>query len=300
MRTAIGRRTAIAALGSVALARPAVARVVPEELALFDWTFDEAHPFVHRAMVLAPKHLAEGEKAPVLVLFHGLGEAKQGHAAGTFAWLDRYGLGSSYARLRKPPVASVEQRHDLESDRATAINAELAARPFAGLVLVCPFTPNVWSFRSSDDALDALTSFVTGALLERVTREIPLANTARVGVDGCSLGGFVALETFARRPDRFATVGVVQPAIAGRAIARYADAIAAVAGKAPLGVHVESSKGDPYLPVSEKLAAALAARSVAHDFLAPKGPHDQPFLRDVGTLEMLLWHDRALRRGSAP
>ena len=203
----VDRRTALLALASFALARTASARVVPDDLELFDWTFDETHPFVHRAMVLAPKHLAAGEKAPVLVLFHGLGEAKEGHASGTFAWLDRYGVGSSYARLRHPPIASVEKRRDLTDERATALNADLAARPFGGLVLVCPFTPNVWSFKSTETALDALGAFVTGPLLQRVSREVSTAGAARVGVDGCSLGGFVALEVFSRHPARFATAG---------------------------------------------------------------------------------------------
>lgn len=295
--THVGRRGALAALGAFALSAKALAlaRVVPDELALFDWTFDETHPFVHRAMVLAPKRLAAGEKAPVLVLFHGLGEAKEGHASGTFAWLDRYGLGSSYARLRAPPLASVEKRHDLTPDRASALTAELGGHPFEGLVLVCPFTPNVWSFKSPETALDALTTFVTGALLDRIAREVTASDPTRVGVDGCSLGGFVALEVFARRPDRFATAGVVQPAIAARSIERYADALAGAAGKTLRGVHVESSKADPFLGVSEKLARALGDRHVANEFIAPKGPHDQPFLRDVGTIEMLLWHDRALR-----
>jgi pimeloyl-ACP methyl ester carboxylesterase len=283
----------LAALAGSTLAR---ARTVPSDLALHDFAFDRTWPFVHRAMVLAPTHLPADTKVPVLVLLHGLGEAKEGHASGTFAWLDRYGAGSSYARLRSPPLASVEKRKDLTDDRATTLNAELAARPFGGLVLVCPFTPNVWSFKSTEMALDKLTEFITGDLMSRVGREIAVADTTRVGLDGCSLGGFVALEVFARKAERFATVGVVQPAISSRGVPRYADVIAAALRNAPLGVHVESSKADPYLRVSQELVDALGTRSVTADFIAPPGPHDQPFLRDVGTLEMLLWHDKALRR----
>jgi len=35
--------------------------------------------------------------------------------------------------------------------------------------------------------------------------------------------------------------------------------------------------------------------TVARDLLVLPGWHDQPWLREAGTLEMLLWHDRALR-----
>lgn len=293
---ALGRRSAIASLAALATSGVARARTVPDDLVLHDFEFDTKWPFVHRAMVLAPTHVPEGAKVPVLVLLHGLGEAKEGHASGTFAWLDRYGVGSSYARLRKPPLASVNKRHDLTDERAATLNDALAALPFGGMVLVCPFTPNVWSFKSTELALEKLTEFITGPLLDRVAREIPVANTGRVGLDGCSLGGFVSLEVFARKPDRFATVGVVQPAISSRGVSRYADVLTAALAKAPLAVHVESSKADPYLRVSQELVDALGVRGVAADFLAPPGPHDQPFLRDVGTLEMLLWHDRALRR----
>jgi enterochelin esterase-like enzyme len=270
-------------------------RVPPDDLRLFDWTFEKRHPFVRRAVVLAPTHLAAGEKAPCLVLFHGFGEAKAGHEVGSYAWLERYGLGSSYRRLRHPPVASVSRQKYLSEARAAQLNAELEKRPFGGMVLVCPFTPNVWSFRSTPDALDALADFVAGELLDRVAAEIPFADTspARTSVDGCSLGGFVSLEVFLRKPARFGALGVVQPAISSRGVARYVDAVAGRPGGAP-PVHVETSRGDPYLAVSKELAAALVKKSISCDLIVPPGPHDQPFLRDVGTLELLHWHDRVL------
>jgi predicted esterase len=265
----------------------------PPDLRLLDWRFPGDKPFVRRATILAPTHLPEGQKAPCLILFHGLGEAKEGHESGAYAWLDRYGAASCYARLRRPPVASVLKRKDLTDARAEELNKLLASDPFRGLVLVCPFTPNVWSFRDTPGTLDALAGFVTGELMERVVREVPEADGTRVGVDGCSLGGFVSLEVFRRKPQSFASFGVVQPAISHRQIAGY---VASLKGRPGLPVHVESSQGDPYLQVSRDLHKELLQGGVSSEFIAPPGPHDQPFLRDVGSLEMLLWHDRALRR----
>jgi len=295
----LSRRGLLGALAAAPLA-PSLARAEahktpPADLRLLDLKFPGEKPFVRRATVLAPTHLQAGQKVPCLVLLHGLGEAKEGHETGAYAWLDRYGAASCYARLRSPPLASVHKRKDLTDARAAELTAELKKNPFGGLVLVCPFTPNVWSFRDTPATLDAFASFVAGELLDRVASEVPEADTsaARTGVDGCSLGGFVSLEVFRRKPARFGSFGVVQPAIGHRQIPGYVEAIAARKG---LPVHVETSTADPYLLVSKDLHAALGKAGVDSSFIAPPGPHDQPFLRDAGSLEMLLWHDRALRR----
>jgi enterochelin esterase-like enzyme len=298
MTVRVSRRTVLKG-GALALVPPVLrSPPVPVDLVLHQWQFERSTPFVHRAVVLAPSNPPEGERLPTLVLFHGLGEAKEGPVPGAFAWFERYGLASCYSRLMHPPIASVIKRQDLREERAREINAELAATPFRGMILVCPFTPNVWSFKSVPLALDALTAFVDELLLPRVAKEFPQADVSpdRTGVDGCSLGGFVSLEVFSRKPARFGTLGVVQPAIGQSSVARYADMIAAARAEHPrLAVHLESSKADPYLPVTKDLAGSLDRRSVPAQLSVPPGPHDQPFLRDVGTLEMLLWHDRALR-----
>jgi hypothetical protein len=263
--------------------------------------FPGEKPFVKRAMVLMPTHLPEGEKVPTLVLFHGFGEAKAGHEVGVFAWLDRYGAASSYGRLQRPPVASIDQRRDLREPRAAEINERLGREPFGGMVLVCPFTPNVWGYRDTPATLDAFADFVAGDLLDQVGKQVPCADVspARTGLDGCSLGGYVSAEVFARKASRFGTFGVIQPAIERSKIGDY---VAAVTGRpgGTIPVHIETSTGDPYLGVSRDLQSAMKKAGVASEFIAPPGPHDQLFLRDVGCLEFLLWHDRTLRATPPP
>ena len=39
----------------------------------------------------------------------------------------------------------------------------------------------------------------------------------------------------------------------------------------------------------------LTRRGVANDFVVLSGQHDQTFLRESGSMEMLLWHDRRPR-----
>ncbi len=290
-----GRRRALLALGGACLGSGrARGAELPDDLRPLDWSWPNAGGLVRRALALVPTHLAPGARVGTLVLLHGLGEARQGPKAGAYAWLERYGLGQAYARLRRPPVASVLPRHDLTPARAGEINAELAGLPFRGLVLVCPAIPDVWAAGNVPATLEALAEFFAGPLLERVAREVPEARGAggSVGLDGCSLGGFVALEAALRRPGPWASVGVVQPAVGAAQAVRYAEGLAAAGPRRP--VHVETSRGDPYLGASRRLADELSKRGVPCDLSISPGPHDQPFLRDVGSLEMLLWHDRRL------
>ena len=41
-------------------------------------------------------------------------------------------------------------------------------------------------------------------------------------------------------------------------------------------------------------AKALGELGVDSELVVIPGPHNQPWLREIGTLEMLLWHDRHL------
>jgi len=249
--------------------------------------------------VLVPRGLPEGKRAPVLVLLHGLGESSSDEP-GVHAWVDRYGLLTSHARLSHPPVAMQNGRGDLTPERAHAIDDELHARPFDGkVVFVCPFAPNMSRFPDPMRTLDRFASFVCDVLLPKVHGETPAdASAARTGIDGCSLGGHVALELFLHKPEVFGVWGGVQAALREASAPRWADRIAeALRAAGPRRLHVETSRGDPFRAANAALSRELEKRHVPHDFAVLPGPHDQPWLREVGTLEMLLWHDRALRGG---
>ena len=297
------RRSWVLGATSLLLSNPsfvaATPVVRPAGLQILDWSFRTRDKVPCRSLVLVPDHLDRTKKHPVLVLFHGLGEAKEGPLSGVYAWLDPYGLGSCYERLRNPPVAGVEKRPDLRPERAAEINRQLNDQPFRGMIMVCPFTPNVWTM-PVNPALDTLTSFVVDELLPAVNEHVEFADTTAdsVGVDGCSLGAFVSLEVFRRRPERFGSVGVVQPAIGKDAVGLYADAVvqAKNKGRNISSVHVETSTGDVYVEESKALVKALEQRGIKGILRVPPGSHDQPFLRDVGTLEMLLYHDTTLHR----
>ncbi|UQA55060.1 alpha/beta hydrolase [Polyangium aurulentum] len=293
------RALLLGACGSVSLAalRRAHALEGGEDLDVRDLALEGDRTLGRRMTLSVPRHLGAGERAPLLVLLHGLGETGD-ERAGAWAWLERYGLGSAYARLRRPPVVRTSKRADFPEARLRLVNEDLARAPFRGFVVACPYTPNVNKAANPAAALDGYARWIAEVVVPRARAEAKCAEgVAMTSIDGCSLGGFVALEVFLRRPEVFGAVGAVQAAIGKHRAAGYAERLAEVVGRVGArGVHVETSTGDPFREANEALAGALGKRGIAHELLVLPGPHDQPWLREVGTLEMLRWHDRRFRK----
>ena len=285
----------IAGLAAGAIAPGALAGEA-DDLEVRDLAVEGDRAFGRRFTLCIPKHLAPGERVPLLVLLHGLGETYDPRA-GVHAWIDRYGLATSYARLRRPPIARTSKRADLTDARRAEIDASLAARPFGGLVVACPFTPNLPKMAAPGAAIDAYARWVVEVVVPRARAEAPVLPGARhTGIDGCSLGGFGGLEVFLRRPEAFGAWGGVPSAFGEHRAASLADRIdRALAAVGPRPLHVETSTGDPFHDANVRLAADLERRGVARELRVAPGPHDQPWLREVGTIELLLWHDRSLR-----
>ncbi|MCC6215781.1 MAG: hypothetical protein IT376_13025 [Polyangiaceae bacterium] len=250
------------------------------------------------ARLLVPGALPAA-RAPVLVLLHGLGETHDRRLA-LRAWSELYGLARAHARLATPPVTRTEPRRRwLDDERLARINRRLAHRPFRGVVLACPVTPNPWR-APTERLLDAYSAWLVDALLPAVRERVPATRGGPVGLDGCSMGGFVAPEVWLRRAHAFSTLGVVQAALHAPGAARLAERIAATVDRSgPVGLHVETSSDDPYRVGNEELARQLHARGLPCRLTVPAGPHDQPWLREVGSIELLLWHEGQLhgRRG---
>jgi pimeloyl-ACP methyl ester carboxylesterase len=295
-----GRRrllVALAALGSGLGARRARAAGPPNP------EFDEltldvpGERLARRCLLLSPR----GVKANrVVVLFHGLAETTS-EAVGIRAWADRYGLVEAASRLRHPPVArSMPDAPFLTADRIAELNAALSREPFRGLAVACPYTPNVFKQPSTFGALDRYAAWIADGLLPVVRSELGLGEDPRaVALDGVSLGGFVSLEVFLRRPELFAAVGATQGAfgtnLADIYAARLHDAVARVGARS---VRIATSSWDDARFASLRLAKKLAERGVSATLTVSPGPHDQRFLREVGSLELLYYYDRVLGRGT--
>lgn len=288
------RRAFLAAAAAVlARARPSrAATPASAELDQHDLRLDGDPRLAKRALLLVPKALPAAGTLRVLVLLHGLGETGN-ELLGIHAWGERYGLVRAYERLRHPPLARTLPKHSYLTDAHLAdLNRDLVAHPFRGLALLCPVTPRT----SSASALDRYADWIEQTLLPAARERAPIGEgAAHTGLDGCSLGGRVGVEVFLRKPALFGSFGGVQAAIDVPAADRYAKRIAAALARVgPRPIHVETSTGDPFRKAGERLAHQLDALGVKHTLSVLPGPHNQPFLREVGTLEMLLWHDRAL------
>ncbi len=248
-----------------------------------------------RALLLRPRRDSAAPPLPLLVLLHGLGETGNERAA-LEAWSRRYGLVAAYERLSHPPVSRIlNHPRYLTDTHLRLINEELEQRPFAGMAMVCPVTPNVTKSPSTTRALDRYADWLTTTLLPAVRAACPITTRRElVALDGCSLGGFIALEVMKRRPEHFGTLGMVQGAIGLGTVERHADALRSLPGLRR--VRLGTSSQDPYRRANEALAEALARRGVGVHLEVTPGPHDQPWLREVGTLSMLKWHDQEFAR----
>jgi iron(III)-salmochelin esterase len=269
-------------------------------VALDEVSFDFADGPVgaEKALALVPRSAAANDRYPVLVALHGRGESVRGMDAGARGWMDDYDLGRTYTRLMSPPLTRDDFRGFVDPTRLARINASLAERPFRGLVVVCPWVPDILSSRerSNLDAASTFGTFVVEQLLPRVIAETP-AESARVatGIDGVSLGGRASLVVGFARADRFGAIGTLQAAVQDNEAPALAARARTALTNGPLRIRLVTSDRDPFLGAITQLHLALEGERVGHEYLVIPGPHDYAFNRGPGGIEMLLWHDRVLR-----
>jgi enterochelin esterase-like enzyme len=296
------RRAFLTGLAGAVFAPPFPAQAEPKsagaplDLYVRDIAVEGDRALGRRFLLFTPKHLGSGERVPLLVLLHGLGETGD-ERMGVYAWVERYGLGTAYDRLRRLPIVRTSRRKDFTDTRLAEVNTELSQHPFRGMAIACPFTPNVHKVAHPVAALDGYARWIAEVVVPRAQREAPVhADASRTALNGCSLGGYIGLEVFLRRPDLFGAWGGVQPALGMHRVAGFADRIAAAMAKVgPRALHLLTSEADPFRDQNVSLAKALKKKSIPVDMAILPGPHDQPWLREAGTIEMLLWHDRRPR-----
>jgi enterochelin esterase-like enzyme len=290
------RRQMLAAAAAALVPGPAWAAAgASKHYQLKDIELDGNARVGRRMTLLVPKHTTE--RVPLLVALHGLGETHE-ERMGAYAWVERYGLGTSYDRLREPPVERVFPKIPYwDKVRLAEVNATLAKKPFKGLAIACPYTPNPKKSPDRKALFDEYAEHIVKRVIPRARREAKLIeDAAHTYLDGCSLGGYIGIEVFLRKPKHFGAWGTVQGALGAHRVPGYAKELAALIkdhGARP--IHIETSTSDTFRDVNEQFARELKRLGVPYDFAMPPGPHNQPFLQDSGTLEMLLWFDRLPR-----
>jgi iron(III)-salmochelin esterase len=251
-----------------------------------------------KAIALVPRAGDAQERFPVLVALHGRGESVRGVEAGARGWVDDYDLGRAISRLRSAPLMREDFRGFVDDARLARINASLAARPFRGLIVVCPWVPDILSSRDRPnlDAALPFGNFVVDDLLRRVVAETPALDArSATGIDGVSLGGRASLLVGFAHAARFGAIGTLQAAVQENESGAIAARARAALAQGAQRIRLVTSDRDPFAGAIAQLHSAFDEARIDHEYLVIPGPHDYAFNRGPGGIEMLLWHDRALR-----
>ena len=260
------------------------------------WTYASTAIGPMNAVVVVPAHAAD-ERFPVLLTFHGTGEARKGPEKGARGWIDDYGLYKALDRLQHPPLTAEDLEGFVDEARLAKLNAALAANPYRGLIIVNSYTPDMLRGDEPFSKIPPLAKFALEELLPRAARETPAIGTPQTtGIDGISLGGRAALAIGLRNPEAFAAVSGLQPAFDKDNAEPVAIRAALAHQKNPaLSFRLLTSDGDYFLASTKAISAAMKQAGVPHTLVIARGPHDYPFNRGPAVYEMLLHHDRVLR-----
>jgi hypothetical protein len=264
------------------------------DVRVLQWDFEPSPGGSPRAAIVVPAWGGPDARFPVLIALHGRGEAQKAPEDGAMGWPRDYAMLRAIRRLCAPPLTEADLEGFVEPARLADINEGLARRPFHGLVVACPYMPDL-NPRSPAD-VRAYGRFLIDTLLPRLRREAPVRpEPEATGIDGVSLGGVTALRIGLTNPSAFGAVGGIQPAVAEDDATEFVDlAKAAIARRPSLKLRLLTSHDDYFRKAVGRISQAWRAAGVAHDFADVPGPHDYAFNRGPGSIELLNWHDHAL------
>lgn len=247
-----------------------------------------------RVAVLVPDPLPDHSSLRVLIALHGRGESLKPPADGAMGWPRDYSLTNLVEHISNPPLKPDDFQNLVDDEHLVEMNRALAAKPFGGLVVVCPYLPDHDAFDATK--VDEIENYLIDVVLARAKKELPISSDRRAtGIDGVSLGGITALQVGLARPEIFGAVGALQPAIRPEKIGTLTTLAskAKQAGSLPK-LRLTTSRDDVYRAVISQTDSSWTAAGIAHDFGDLPGPHDYIFNRGPGGLEMLFWQDRML------
>ena len=291
--------SAVASVPAVPSSSAAPGAVAAQELT---WVYDRTTVGPMQVVVSIPRRASAETRLPVLITMHGRGEAFKGPARGARGWVDDYWMPRAIDRLEHPPLKPEDLLHLADPVRLASMNESLAQKPYRGLIVVCPYTPDILAGDRPFAAANGLAEFLVDVLLPRVYRETPALGTREsTGIDGVSLGGRAALLVGLERPTAFGVVAGLQPAF-DSADAPELGRLAELARRQNprLVLRLLTSDGDYFLQPTRAISREFKRLGIAHEFRLIPGPHNYEFNRGPGVFEMLLFHDRVLRGEPAP
>src|SRR5580704_14517293 len=146
----LGVTTAFACSRSEGLAGGSPPAPVSPNVKVVQWDLGPQPWGPGRAAMLVPTWGSADDRFPVVLALHGRGEAVKSPVEGALGWPRDYALVRAYDRMRAPPLRDADYEGLAEPARMAETNAALAKRPFGGLVVVCPWLPDVHSASTAD------------------------------------------------------------------------------------------------------------------------------------------------------
>ncbi len=268
--------------------------IASAELREVTWSWDDTPLGPMRVVVEIPANADEHHRLPVLVTMHGKGEAQKGPDRGARGWIDDYWLPKAVHRLADPPLTRGDLLGFADGKRLALINRSLAERPYQGLIVACPYTPETLHDDELWERGGQLAAFLVDQVLPKLRKETPSLDA--VGLDGVSLGGRAALVVGLTRPEAFQVVASMQAAFDTKDAPELARRAAEAVKKNPsLQLRLLTSDHDYYLQANKAISRAMTKAGVKNELVVVPGPHAYEFNRGPAVYEMLLLHDRALR-----
>ncbi len=232
------------------------------------------------------------KKYPLVIAFGGAGECIRSPRDGALAWLHYYKTDEAVRALANNRLTPDDFRKLITPPHLNDFNRRLKNRPYGGIILACPSSPLL----SPQVGLEfpEYEEYIMNELIPALKSRYRVAD-ARIGIDGVSMGGARAMYYGFKYPEIFSAIGSIQGAfgpyfdVYRHFVEKHSEALK------KRSIQLVTSDRDPMAPSVERMHQLLAEHSIAHGYLKLTGPHDYIFNQGPGALELLVFHDRALR-----
>jgi enterochelin esterase-like enzyme len=231
-------------------------------------------------------------KYPLVIAFGGAGECARSPREGALAWLHYYKTDEAVRALANNRLTPDDFRRLITAPHLNDFNRRLKNRPYGGIILACPSSPLL----SPQVGLEypEYEEYIMDELVPALKTRYRVAD-GRVGVDGVSMGGARAMYYGFKYPEVFSSIGSVQGAfgpyfdVYRHFVERHGETLK------KRSIQLVTSDRDPLAPSVERMHQLLVDNSIPHLYLKLTGPHDYIFNQGPGALELLVFHDHALR-----
>ncbi|MGO9566009.1 MAG: alpha/beta hydrolase [Desulfomonilaceae bacterium] len=231
-------------------------------------------------------------KYPLVIAFGGAGECARSPRDGALAWLYYYKTDEAVRALANNRLTPDDFRRLITPPHLNDFNRKLKARPYSGIILACPSSPLLTPQVGLE--FPEYEEYIMDELVPALKSRYRVAD-AGVGVDGVSMGGARSMYYGFKYPEVFSSIGSVQGAfgpyfdIYRHFVERHRETLK------KRSIQLVTSDRDPMAPSVERMHQLLVDNSIPHLYLKLTGPHDYIFNQGPGALELLVFHDHALR-----